>query len=1785
MLIEHCDWFIPVRRSLSVNGLHTQGCVYAFRRIGMLKMGNTIIRWTFAITLGLAAIAPTTSAQDEMQPTATITYSDMIPDTEAVLSLSRWVPLFRIEMAYSSDEGDMQAPRALAQLQISIIPDPGNPKPYPVTFPAQADIEEFAIFREDRSDDDLLGILDARDFFGAINPDDPFDFGFFTGPLHTWDVFGIPNDTTGPTDDLNYILDFPSPPPAPGTPPPINMIHNVNPGDPTAGHSYIVAFRTSANMPSTTSFGYRVTGQIMLDEFGVVPVNDMFEPIDSISPDFSDSDNQLRPDTSYASSFDVLDMNGGSSQIFQEDDYNNWNWPIHMYTPLAEHRRPRFDVAGAVFDFVTGEWLELRRLVSLDAWTAVLGINAHSTSHVETFFNGTSTFYPFVPPEPASLIEVNLIMTDVGGDPLGPPGNGGFNPTEGLETSTSEIYAPGQIDAAFAAGPDVVFNGAWVFHDTNNNFLFDPPQPAAGGGVNIIDRPLFPFDFFEFPGPNPPDDVVPGLPLWEHIPMPPGGGDPWWKIRLRFDEGNRRNIADPNDDPPTGHLEPTIDTRVDQLSTMNMDYFVAIRPDAGYFDTSLLPPDGTAMTMGADFRTFIEPRRIDPNTGSWDGGIFFDAQWPDRGLYIEGQQVLESWQNHPFWDTYNPGEPWWPQRSHNADVARVWRSGVEIHDLVLTYESNNAFAQDTDIQYGDGGYFSTFIGPTQWSSWLDPFGLLTNEFFYPFDPGVLRFQFDGTGGFDDNRVDSLHYPYETAGFFNPIFDGTGPFAPRSNFFPFPPAQPSLPLFGTWPGASIPGFLGVGELPMEEQWNPNNRRARFLRQRIGSGSTATALLGINMAGADDPVTNQNNGVFMKRVTVAFWGPGFNPHAHLQQVDLSGTSALSGVALIEDTSADGVFGNGFSTIDATTLDQAVPVQNLAFRPNPEPIDVDGDGIPDDMNGDGVYTAGLDDAWVVRLAPTTPWPVPVRDATGGNVGGIPREANSNNGEAPVFTAAEEPEDQPVPRPVGTEYWTAIPEQQDQSIGAVTKAIGPTGNPGDDLFVVVRTSDFIPRGQLFRAIVPATLPGRPVFDRVAGVEMTPQTPISAQAYAKSHPEESPPERYYGVGRFGVDMIEANVGVRLDAAVAPNDIFADSGNVPVMKIDLSTNRGDFTGIADSSATSGALGVGAPGSFVVPGVSWAPGIFTNFFLVDSSYESFEITGNNSNTLFLRTSGNVLDAPLNGQWVIARSPSFFEQLVVEFYDEGNDGGFDLLEDLLPLQIDPTLSGIKLYRDNDFNPGNVNGEFDPGDIPVPLDYAPYQIGQPGEPSFQVMFDFSSPGTDDIGPGGVAATLASQFPHNRQWVQDSFGISTSDPNFGADFFIVICTSDRIQIGDDFRVGIVSWGANTDTLPDPNTFPPPPISQVGEFDIFSEFPWGSRALGFITFSYSGSTLYKAYPDPDISGFSWVRSTTSNAEQTSIITTVQRVVQPDDLVITDVSPVLLTKITAAVGATLSIEGVNFGASPTVMMDSLALAVTASTPTSITAVIAGGTIIDNDNDGVVTLRVTDPATAKTDTFSGFTIINADPATTPTITAVTPASGDSTVFPVTVIGTNFDNPTVLFGSTVMPVASFTTTTIVLNFPIGGLPATGPLDVTVVNFSGLFAIATDAFTFINAPGGGGGGGGGGFGPGGGLPTAGCFIATAAFDGTQERELTALREFRDDVLLKSAFGAAFIDAYYAMSPPIADAVADRPWMAKGVRVMLTPIARTVEQPAWLGLPLGMLAAGMIAGRARRRSKALSR
>jgi hypothetical protein len=58
--------------------------------------------------------------------------------------------------------------------------------------------------------------------------------------------------------------------------------------------------------------------------------------------------------------------------------------------------------------------------------------------------------------------------------------------------------------------------------------------------------------------------------------------------------------------------------------------------------------------------------------------------------------------------------------------------------------------------------------------------------------------------------------------------------------------------------------------------------------------------------------------------------------------------------------------------------------------------------------------------------------------------------------------------------------------------------------------------------------------------------------------------------------------------------------------------------------------------------------------------------------------------------------------------------------------------------------------------------------------------------------------------------------------------------------------------------------------------------------------------------------------------------------------------------------------------------------------------------------------------------------------------------------------------------------------------------------------------------------------------------------------LREFRDRYLLTNRAGQAFVDWYYAVSPPVAAYIAEHDSLKTAVRLGLTPVVYAVKYPA---------------------------
>lgn len=74
--------------------------------------------------------------------------------------------------------------------------------------------------------------------------------------------------------------------------------------------------------------------------------------------------------------------------------------------------------------------------------------------------------------------------------------------------------------------------------------------------------------------------------------------------------------------------------------------------------------------------------------------------------------------------------------------------------------------------------------------------------------------------------------------------------------------------------------------------------------------------------------------------------------------------------------------------------------------------------------------------------------------------------------------------------------------------------------------------------------------------------------------------------------------------------------------------------------------------------------------------------------------------------------------------------------------------------------------------------------------------------------------------------------------------------------------------------------------------------------------------------------------------------------------------------------------------------------------------------------------------------------------------------------------------------------------------------------------------------------------------CFVATAAYGSPLAPEVILLSNFRDEVLLNSVFGRAFVKFYYFVSPPLASTIAKTEILRTATRrIFLAPILRLLK------------------------------
>ena len=80
-------------------------------------------------------------------------------------------------------------------------------------------------------------------------------------------------------------------------------------------------------------------------------------------------------------------------------------------------------------------------------------------------------------------------------------------------------------------------------------------------------------------------------------------------------------------------------------------------------------------------------------------------------------------------------------------------------------------------------------------------------------------------------------------------------------------------------------------------------------------------------------------------------------------------------------------------------------------------------------------------------------------------------------------------------------------------------------------------------------------------------------------------------------------------------------------------------------------------------------------------------------------------------------------------------------------------------------------------------------------------------------------------------------------------------------------------------------------------------------------------------------------------------------------------------------------------------------------------------------------------------------------------------------------------------------------------------------------------------------------------GCFIATAIYSSADHPDVKTLRDFRDNVLLKTGWGRALIEFYYRHSPDLACYIEEHDSLRVLTRGLLTPVVIAVAYP-WQAL-----------------------
>lgn len=135
------------------------------------------------------------------------------------------------------------------------------------------------------------------------------------------------------------------------------------------------------------------------------------------------------------------------------------------------------------------------------------------------------------------------------------------------------------------------------------------------------------------------------------------------------------------------------------------------------------------------------------------------------------------------------------------------------------------------------------------------------------------------------------------------------------------------------------------------------------------------------------------------------------------------------------------------------------------------------------------------------------------------------------------------------------------------------------------------------------------------------------------------------------------------------------------------------------------------------------------------------------------------------------------------------------------------------------------------------------------------------------------------------------------------------------------------------------------------------------------------------------------------------------------------------------------------------------------------------------------------------------------------------------------------------------------------------ITATSDAGTAIWGTSAVSRVVVPGSGGG-------------SSGCFIATAAYGTPLNAEIDALRAVRDRYMLNNPIGSLFANAYYRLSPPIAEEVSASGPLQVVVRTLVAPLVALskllLASPALVALGAIAVGAGATLALRRRRQRA---